>query len=342
MDLIDDSVFGTSDTGVVSDVCYDQGYGSNLDFLTEPSYGIGTEPSYETKNEDSPISYGNGNNFLSYGQPQEVNIYGNNLQYSQNQNQQTNQHLHHQQNQLFPEQKNEPEPEEVRLEDDPEFQNSKPQVTISNVVTNFRCRCHLNLRVIAQKTKHVIYKRDQGKLMMKMRTPPMMANIWSSGKVVCQGAKSEQDAKKGSRTFARMIQQSGFPNVKVSNYKVVNVLGNCRVPFALDIMQFSVDNSGPNLTYEPELHPAVNFRPGNGATLKIFSTGALTILGKNVETVEKALEMSYPLLYPYRRDSQQDENEVEKDLVNGQEEFDGFIERCRSGQRFLKRIMLEK
>ena len=56
---------------VVSDVCYDQGYGSNLDFLTEPSYGIGTEPSYETKNEDSPISYGNGNNFLSYGQPQE-------------------------------------------------------------------------------------------------------------------------------------------------------------------------------------------------------------------------------------------------------------------------------
>ena len=41
-------------------------------------------------------------------------------------------------------------------------------------------------------------------------------------------------------SFARMIQQSGFPNVKVSNYKVVNVLGNCRVPFALDIMQFSV------------------------------------------------------------------------------------------------------
>lgn len=48
---------------------YDQGYGSNIDFLTEPSYG--TEPSYEVKNEHSPISYGNGNNFLSYGQPQE-------------------------------------------------------------------------------------------------------------------------------------------------------------------------------------------------------------------------------------------------------------------------------
>jgi len=300
MDLIDDSVFGTSDG--VSDVCYDQGYGSNIDFLTEPSYG--TEPSYEVKTEDSPISYGNDNNFLSYGQPQHVNIFHNqHIQYNQNHNQNQQQFHHQQQNGGFHQEvKTEPEPEEVKLEDDPDFKKCKPCITISNVVSNFRCRCHLNLRLIAAKTKHVVYKRDQGKLMMKLRQPQMMANIWSSGKIVCQGAKSEQDAKKGSRTFARMIQQSGFPNVKVSNYRVVNVLGNCRVPFALDIMQFSIENSGPNLTYEPELHPAVTFRPGNGATVKIFSTGALTILGRNVEIVEKALDLSYPLLYPFRRD----------------------------------------
>jgi len=300
MDLIDDSVFGTSDG--VSDVCYDQGYGSNIDFLTEPSYG--TEPSYEVKTEDSPISYGNDNNFLSYGQPQHVNIFHNqHIQYNQNQIQNQQQFHHQQQNGGFHQEvKTEPEPEEVKLEDDPDFKKCKPCITISNVVSNFRCRCHLNLRLIAAKTKHVVYKRDQGKLMMKLRQPQMMANIWSSGKIVCQGAKSEQDAKKGSRTFARMIQQSGFPNVKVSNYRVVNVLGNCRVPFALDIMQFSIENSGPNLTYEPELHPAVTFRPGNGATVKIFSTGALTILGRNVEIVEKALDLSYPLLYPFRRD----------------------------------------
>lgn len=303
MDLIDDSVFGTSDG--VSDVCYDQGYGSNIDFLTEPSYG--TEPSYEVKTEDSPISYGNDNNFLSYGQPQHVNIFHNqHIQYNQNQNQNQQQFHHQQQNGGFHQEvKTEPEPEEVKLEDDPDFKKCKPCITISNVVSNFRCRCHLNLRLIAAKTKHVVYKRDQGKLMMKLRQPQMMANIWSSGKIVCQGAKSEQDAKKGSRTFARMIQQSGFPNVKVSNYRVVNVLGNCRVPFALDIMQFSIENSGPNLTYEPELHPAVTFRPGNGATVKIFSTGALTILGRNVEIVEKALDLSYPLLYPFRRDAPQ-------------------------------------
>ena len=28
-------------------------------------------------------------------------------------------------------------------------------------------------------------------------------------------------------------------NVRVSNYKVVNVLGNCKLAFAVDIMEFS-------------------------------------------------------------------------------------------------------
>jgi hypothetical protein len=108
---------------------------------------------------------------LSYGQPQHgkvnqkflireqklVNIFGNqNLQYNQNQNQEQQ----FQQNGGFHQEvKNEPEPEEVKLEDDPHFQKCKPIITISNVVSNFRCRCHLNLRLIAAKTKHVVYKR---------------------------------------------------------------------------------------------------------------------------------------------------------------------------------------
>ena len=41
--------------------------------------------------------------------------------------------------------------------------------------------------------------RDQGKIMMKIRKPNMMANIWSSGKIVCQGARSEAEAMKGAR-----------------------------------------------------------------------------------------------------------------------------------------------
>ena len=49
--------------------------------------------------------------------------------------------------------------EVIPVESTREYKNSKPEITISNVVCNYRCRTHLNLRDIALKTKHVIYKR---------------------------------------------------------------------------------------------------------------------------------------------------------------------------------------
>ena len=53
-------------------------------------------------------------------------------------------------------------------------------------------------------------------------------------KLFIQGSLSSNDFR-----FARILSKSGNPNVRVSNYKVVNVLGNCKLPFALDIMRFS-------------------------------------------------------------------------------------------------------
>ena len=52
------------------------------------------------------------------------------------------------------------DPEEIALREQTEhFMKQKPPITISNVVCNYRCRTHLNLRDIALSTKHVIYKR---------------------------------------------------------------------------------------------------------------------------------------------------------------------------------------
>ena len=52
------------------------------------------------------------------------------------------------------------DPEEIALRQEEEhYMKQKPPITISNVVCNYRCRTHLNLRDIALSTKHVIYKR---------------------------------------------------------------------------------------------------------------------------------------------------------------------------------------
>ncbi|EDL87733.1 rCG41948, isoform CRA_b [Rattus norvegicus] len=152
-------------------------------------------------------------------------------------------------------------------------------ILITNVVCVFRTRCHLNLRKIALEGANVIYKRDVGKVLMKLRKPRITATIWSSGKIICTGATSEEEAKFGARRLARSLQKLGF-QVIFTDFKVVNVLAVCNMPFEIRLPEFTKNNR-PHASYEPELHPAVCYRIKSlRATLQIFSTGSITVTEK--------------------------------------------------------------
>ena len=56
-------------------------------------------------------------------------------------------------------------------------------------------------------------------------------------------------------------------------------------------------------SYEPELHPGCTYRLSDiGATLKIFSTGSITITGKSVDAIQKAVEKAYSLVYEFKKE----------------------------------------
>lgn len=153
----------------------------------------------------------------------------------------------------------------VCVENGAEAEAEEPEVdiTISNVVTNFSVRCHLNLRQIATNGSNVVYKREQQvsnqwisqsillwftcllmqmkMISMKLRQPRVTASIWSSGKITCTGATTEDSAKCASRKVARVLQKLGF-RVKFGSYRIVNVLGSCILPFGIKIHEFSDNN----------------------------------------------------------------------------------------------------
>lgn len=64
-------------------------------------------------------------------------------------------------------------------------------IVINNVVCSFSVRCHLNLREIALNGKNVEFRRENGMVTMKLRRPYTTASIWSSGRITCTGATSE-------------------------------------------------------------------------------------------------------------------------------------------------------
>lgn len=120
----------------------------------------------------------------------------------------------------------------------PNIEEPEIDIVINNVVCSFSVRCHLNLREIALMGANVEYRKENGMVTMKLRRPYTTASIWSSGKITCTGATSEDAAKQAARRFARCLQKLGF-NVRFHNYRVVNVLGTCSMPFSIRISSFS-------------------------------------------------------------------------------------------------------
>ncbi len=178
---------------------------------------------------------------------------------------------------------------------------SEPEIDIliNNVVCSFSLGCHLNLRHIALNAHNVEYRRESGVVTMKLRKPQITASLWSSGKITCTGATSADDAKSGARRVARIIQKLGF-DVKFRKMRIVNVLGSCSMPFEIKITAFS--QRYREAEYEPELHPGVTYKVKNPkATLKIFSTGSITVTAPSVENVQLAIEHIYPLVFDFRK-----------------------------------------
>ena len=78
------------------------------------------------------------------------------------------------------------------------------------------------------------------------------------------------------------------------------MLGTCTLPFAIKITPFS--QAFREASYEPELHPGVTYKiKYPKATLKIFSTGSITVTAPSVSNVEAAIKHIYPKVFDFQK-----------------------------------------
>lgn len=92
------------------------------------------------------------------------------------------------------EKESEVEEEVVPEEQSVPVEENEPEIdiVISNVVSAFSVRYKLNLKEIALNGANVEFKKENGMVTMKLRKPQTTASIWSSGKITCTGATSEE------------------------------------------------------------------------------------------------------------------------------------------------------
>ncbi|XP_060030165.1 TATA box-binding protein-like 2 [Erinaceus europaeus] len=104
---------------------------------------------------------------------------------------------------------------------------------LQNIVSTVNLTCKLDLKKIALHAKNAEYNPKRfAAVIMRIREPRTTALIFSSGKMVCTGAKSEEESRLAARKYARVVQKLGFP-ARFLDFKIQNMVASCDVRFPI-------------------------------------------------------------------------------------------------------------
>lgn len=159
------------------------------------------------------------------------------------------------------------------------YQDDKP--VLQNIVSTCNLNCELDLQRIATRARNTEFNPKRfAAAIMKIRHPKTTALVFSSGKMVCTGAKSEDQSKIAAKKFAKTIKLMGFP-VHFRDFKIQNIVGSCDLGFSIKLESLYQDPSQSKFcTYDPELFPGLVYRMlGPKVVILIFVSGKIVLTG---------------------------------------------------------------
>jgi transcription initiation factor TFIID TATA-box-binding protein len=179
-------------------------------------------------------------------------------------------------------------------------ETSPYDVKIQNVVASATLDQKINLLDIMKIFRNVEYrpKRFPG-LVFRLKRPKTATLIFSTGKMVCTGAKSEKQARNAIKKVVKELKTNGIiilgkPKIVIQNMVAsANLHGKIDLETAADIMD--------NVMYEPEQFPGAIYRMKEPkVVMLLFASGKLVITGaKREEHVHEAAEKIRAILIDY-------------------------------------------
>ena len=160
---------------------------------------------------------------------------------------------------------------------------TKPIISIENVVASATVDQKMDLNDITKKFSDVEYHPDQFPgLVFRLKSPKTATLIFTSGKMVCTGAKSEQMSKNAVKTVVEKLRKG---NVKVKKNAVVtiqNIVASINLGGRIHLEQAA--RTLPRSMYEPEQFPGLIHRMLDPKTvILLFSSGKLVCTGAKKE-----------------------------------------------------------
>jgi transcription initiation factor TFIID TATA-box-binding protein len=184
-------------------------------------------------------------------------------------------------------------------------------MSLQNIVSTANLGCRIDLKFVATNGANIEYKPKKFvAAIIRLRVPKTTILLFNSGKIVCTGAKSVEENKKGARRVARMIQKiyKFEKRVILANYCVQNIVASFSVPFKIDLLAFHLAHPNPKKCFYDEIiFPGLKYYPySDKTTVLIFISGKVVITGvkeidkiNDVESLIRRLLLRYKRNFPY-------------------------------------------
>ena len=131
----------------------------------------------------------------------------------------------------------------------------------------------------------------------RIRAPKTTALIFSSGKMVCTGAKTEALAKLRENTPKSSVS---LVSQRSSKFKIQNMVGSCDVKFPIRLEGLAWSH-GPLPNTSPTFRVSSTMQMPK-IVLLIFVSGKIVLTGgKKREDIYQAFENIYPVLTEFRK-----------------------------------------
>ncbi len=161
---------------------------------------------------------------------------------------------------------------------------TKKEIKIQNIVASASLDHDIPLIKLAEALPNTEYNPEQFPgLVMRIKEPKTSALIFSSGKIVCTGAKSMRKVRLAIDVIIKNLSKIKVKIKKRPKINVQNMVASGSIGIDLNLNKLAMDLE--NTEYEPEQFPGLVYKlPGTRATFLLFSNGKIVCTGTRSET----------------------------------------------------------
>jgi transcription initiation factor TFIID TATA-box-binding protein len=163
-------------------------------------------------------------------------------------------------------------------------------INIENVVASATLKQKIDLNSIVRLFPGVEYRPEQFPgLVYRLKKPKTATLIFSSGKMVCTGAKSEAQARKAVTKVVDELKRNGMVILGKPEIQIQNIVSSAGLGGHIDLEKTTY--SLKRTMYEPEQFPGLIYRMDDPkVVILIFASGKLVCTGaKKEEEVPRAI-----------------------------------------------------